>query len=779
MTVRETLQGLESRLREVRFDLFGFQVALTPELLVESFIDFAVVLGIYAFLLGIFTPELMLSQTITAGGDTASHYYPAKYLRDELLPRGHVIGWLPGWYVGMPLFQYYFPLPFVLIAVLGYVIPLQISFKLVTVLGVFLLPLCAYGCMKFMGFRFPAPAFAATFTLPFLFMESHSMWGGNIPSTLAGEFSYSISLSLTILFFGTLYRGLYLRKHVLHNAVLLAVVALTHVYTVLWAVASSTYILLSPVLWVMMSAPMLLVKKRLDLLPERIDSMLKELKAYVPYMMKAYPLAFMLTGFWIVPLLVRLKYTTSYDIPWNITEDLLPPILWPFLVFSAAGIVSALHNKDNRAGFLCYSILPCIVFFLFASKLGVVDIRFLPFIYLMLMMLAAYGLSQSVRRLRGVWLVPLIALLLTVFWVDSSKAIITGEKDTISIHTDQIMPQLRQWKYTGFTPYWVKWNYEGFENKQLWPEFKETNDYLRGGYGDPRAQFEHNDQHNAAGTVRAFESIPLFSGRSILEGLYMQSIISSPFVFYIQSEVSEQQSCPFWAVYPCTSFNLKDGTEHLKMFNVRYIVARSQKLKDAMRENAEWALAYSADPYEVWELTTNPDHYVTVPSYEPVLYRTGDWKNISYQWFRRPELIDTPIVFKKDVETSDSDVFKSIVTNPTVDSLDSLPKTPVDNRCNIREIIGAEEMEFSTDCVGKPHIISVSYYPSWVVYGADRVYMVSPSFMLVYPKEERVRLVYSKLPEDWFGISLSVLGAGIICYAFLTRDQRTRRFFSL
>ncbi|MFH1055402.1 MAG: 6-pyruvoyl-tetrahydropterin synthase-related protein [Candidatus Altiarchaeota archaeon] len=731
----------------------GIKGFISKRLTVESSVNIVVLAIVYLFLLSIFKPDLMLDKTITTGGDMGSHYYPAKFLQEELLPRGHIIGWLPGWYVGMPLFQFYFPLSFVLIAVLGYIIPLQISFKIVTVLGIFILPLCAFHCMRLMRFSFPVPIFAATFTLPFLFQESHSMWGGNIPSTLAGEFSYGISLSLTILFFGLLYRGLEEKRHVLHNAVMLASIALTHVYTILWIVASSSFLL--------------------------AGRKVKDVRERVLYMAKSYPLAFMLTGFWIIPLLSRLKYTTSYDIPWVITEDVLPPILWPFLLFSGIGIFACVRNRDKRMGFFCYSMLVSLVFFELAPKLGVVDIRFLPFIYITLMIIAAYGLQQAVKPLKGGWIVPLIVVILTIFWVNSSKVLVTGEKDKVEFHTDQIIPQLVKWSYGGFTPYWVKWNYEGFEKKPVWPEFKETNDYIKGGFNDPRAQFEHNDQHNSAGTVRAFESIPLFSGRSILEGLYMQSIISSPFVFYIQSEISEQQSCPFWAVYPCTSFNLENGTEHLKMFNTRFIVARSDKLKKAMRENRQWRLAHSADPFEVWELTTNPDHYVTVPKNEPVLFETSLWKNISYQWFRGMELIDTPIVFKAEADDVDTKRFSTIFKNPTITDLDRIEKNLINSDCNIKELIGAEEIEFSTDCIGAPHIISISYYPSWKPEGADRVYLVSPSFMLVYPTQNRVKLTYSKTWEDWLGMLLTLSATAIISYAFLTRNQRVRRFFNL
>ncbi len=731
------------------FEFMGRRV----EVAAESVVDAVVLLAVYGFLLSVFTPDVMLSETITAGGDTASHYYPAEFLRDELLPKGHVMGWLPGWYGGMPLFQFYFTVPFVLMALMSYVMPLQIAFKLVTVLGVFTLPLTAYACMKLMRFKFPVPSAAAAFSLPFLFMESHSMWGGNIPSTLAGEFSYSISLSLTILFLGLMYRGMEDRKYVLHNSVLLAFVALTHVYTVLWAVLSTTYLLL---------------RKNMD-----------DVKSRILYMAKSYPLAFMLTGFWIIPLLARIKYTTAYDIPWRITEDVMPPILWPFVVLAGFGFFTSLYSRDKRVWYLGYSILSGLVFFFLASKLGVVDIRFLPFVYVTLMLAGAYGLQQLIRPLKAKWIVPLIVVLLTVYWVNGSKAVVSVSDDGVKFNTNQVVPQLLEWKYSGFTPHWVRWNYEGFERKSLWPQYKAVNDFMGGGVASPRAKFEHSDQHNAAGTVRAFESIPLFAGRSILEGLYMQSIHTSPFTFYIQSEVSEQQSCPFWAIYPCTSFNLGNGTEHLKLFNTQYLVARSEKAKKALREHPEWRLAYSEDPFEVWELTTNTGQYVTVPENRPVLFETSDWKNISYQWFKRVELLDTPVAFKHSVDSVDREHFTSVYEDAVMGDLETLEGAPVGRECSVREIVEAESIEFTTDCVGEPHIISVSYYPSWRAEGADRVYLVSPSFMLVYPAEERVRLVYSKTAVDWLGILLTVSAAAVILYTVFGRSQKLKRFFSL
>src|SRR3989338_3894639 len=109
-----------------------------------SIITLTGILVVYAFLFYYFDLGLLLSKTITSGGDMGSDYYPALYLRDNLLPNGKIIGWSPGWYAGFPLFQFYFPLSFLAMAVLSYAIPLQIAFKLVTVLGIFLLPVSPF-----------------------------------------------------------------------------------------------------------------------------------------------------------------------------------------------------------------------------------------------------------------------------------------------------------------------------------------------------------------------------------------------------------------------------------------------------------------------------------------------------------------------------------------------------------------------------------------------------------------------------------------------------------
>ena len=691
---------------------------------------------ILVFISSIFTPELMFSKTITSGGDTASHYLPAKILMDEMLPQGRLIKWFPNWYAGIPLFQSYFLPPFIAMALLGYVIGLEISFKLITISGIVMLPALIYFMSKNMGHSTFTSTTAMTLSLIPLFLENHSMWGGNIPSTLAGEFSHMISISLAFLFLGTLKKGVEQNIWWKTNTLLFALIALTHVYTVLWIIAIT---------------PAYTIKNWC------IN--LKKLE----YIISSYATAFFLTAFWGIPMILRMEYTTPYALRWNITETILPPLLMPLTALAILGILIGLIHKKKSTSIHVISIVAASLCYLLGPHLGLVDIRFIPFIYITLAPLAAYAISIPAKKLKVSYILSYIIFFTTIFWVSTYQDILVETEDGTVLHTENIFPRLKNQTYTGYIPHWVKWNYEGFEAKPTWRSFMKVNNFLNGTIADPRVKFEHNAKINSAGTVRAFESIPLFANRNILEGLYLHAGITPPSIFYIQSEVSEQQSCPFWAKYPCTRFNLDDGTKHLRMYNVQYIVASSTKLKKALDKHQSWMKRLDANPYEVWELTDNTGSYVTVPLNTPNIITSNDWKNIYYEWFKRMDLIDTPLVYIKHPTPTDMKVFGSPQT------LNSIQKNPLPQNCDITEEIEDEKIFFTTDCIGIPHIISVSYYPSWNVEGAEKIHMASPGFMMVVPTKNQVTLTYAKQPIDIIGILFT-----ITAFAALYTEKRWR-----
>ena len=97
------------------------------------------------------------------------------------------------------------------------------------------------------GLRDPGPGCLAAATLPFLFEPSFTIYGGNILSTLAGEFSFSLSLSVALLFLGVVASGLRTGRYRALAAVLFAVTLLCHLLPALFAAAGA-------VVWLLLDA---------------------------------------------------------------------------------------------------------------------------------------------------------------------------------------------------------------------------------------------------------------------------------------------------------------------------------------------------------------------------------------------------------------------------------------------------------------------------------------------------------------------------------------------
>src|SRR5439155_334619 len=82
-------------------------------------------------------------------------------------------------------------------------------------------------------------------SLAFLFNEGNSMWGGNIPSTLAGEFAFSLAFGLAVIFFGGIYRGIETGRGCRTLAVVLALAVLCHPVAFLNATVPPLFFLLA------------------------------------------------------------------------------------------------------------------------------------------------------------------------------------------------------------------------------------------------------------------------------------------------------------------------------------------------------------------------------------------------------------------------------------------------------------------------------------------------------------------------------------------------------
>jgi hypothetical protein len=690
--------------------------------LLRSLCD-AVAVGAALYMIaGKFPGEVMFADTVTNGGDMGTHYYAASYMRDVLLPKGAVTGWCPGNYCGFPLFQFYFFLPFVLIALLSHLIPLTIAFKIGTVLGTFALPICAYGGMRLAGALFPAPALAALATMPFLFMEANSMWGGNIPSTLAGEFAFSLGFALAILFMGVLRRTIDRRQGYAWAGLLVAIIGMTHGYTLLWAGLFSTWELVT----------------------------VRDWWRRVGALTAIHGLAILLMAFWLFPLLAYAPYTTSYSHVWIIKDwkEILPPILW-----IPAGI--ALATLVIHLGLAAFGVRPFpkilglvwwatgigLIFYYTAKAFHVVDIRFFPFMQLGLCLAAAVGLGTLLGMLPAPEIWPLVGALVIPF--------VVGKQVT-------------------FIPSWVKWNYSGFERKGTYPTLKGIIEKLKGGVGDSRVVYEHSPDHEALGTIRVFENLPFFTGRSTLEGLYMQGSPTAPFIFYIQSEVSNVMSCPFpdWG---CSRPNLERGVPHLRMMNVGQYIVKSKEIKAAADKHPGLELQSSVNDYRIYRVKENADRYAIPLTTKPVLVRSDAWKETSYMWFKTatPESV-LPVFTTTKVEPDEEKLFATVSDGMPA----QFPNEPLPPASPMTEVMGNDRITIDGATPGHPILIRISYHPRWQALTGERIWIGAPTFMLVFPKTSHVELVFGDTPVVTFGRFCTLVGWLLFALGVLPTRRR-------
>ena len=187
----------------------------------------------------------LFSSTTPSGGDMGAHVLVPAYLRDNLLPSLRISGWSNDWFAGFPILYFYFPLPALTIVALDLVLPYGVAFKLVTIMGLIAMPAGSYYLARQVG----APRLVATMAGvaggTFVFMESYAIYGGNIKSTLAGEYSFSWAMAFSLFYLGALLRDSRAgRRFSPLAAIMLAGMALSHIIpTAIVGGASLIYLL--------------------------------------------------------------------------------------------------------------------------------------------------------------------------------------------------------------------------------------------------------------------------------------------------------------------------------------------------------------------------------------------------------------------------------------------------------------------------------------------------------------------------------------------------------
>jgi hypothetical protein len=722
------------------------------------------VLGSTAFVIWQLHPMTMLfTNAMDVGGDNAGHVDAVWYFIHYLLPHGQISGWDPEWLDGFPLYVFYFPLPAVFVAILNAVMPYAVAFKLVSVAGTVLLPGSAYLFGRLAGFRRPIPALMAVAMLPYLFNSSYTIDGGNIMSTMAGEFSFSLSLCFGLVFLGLVANGLETGRYRGWAAVAFAATLLCHVVPGLAFAAGAIVLTIAHGDW-----------RRIKFLgPAGVTGAL-------------------LASFWLIPFAADVRYSSSmnYTRVSTIGASLFPDQMWWVLALGAVGCVLALCLRNRIAIVLGLMTGGSAAAFAFLPSGEVYNARWLPFWFLLAALVAAYGIGELLR---------LAAVLL---YYERYHETVGALICTAGVLVVVGIP-LNLFPRFGYTtsaaslssvPGWISWNYTGFQGKEGWGSYQDVVrmlDKVRAQYGCGRVEYEYTPAATDwFGSTEAFMSLPMYTGNCFdpTEGLYFESSTTTPFHFLDQAEYSEQPSEPVSGL-PYPSWNVPDGALHSQLMGVRYLLACTANTEAAAETDPDLELVGSAPGVATVTTTGSKSVTVTTPfklylvknsplvaplSFEPVVESGSSapsWLQLGLSWYEQES--DWPQRVSLGGPASWPHAKPGTLRSPVTG-------VPIDPTTVSAISTTNESISFNVSKIGVPVVVNIPYFPNWQATGADGPWEVLPNMMVLIPTSKHVTLSYGTSRADLLGYGATAVGVVLLLILVLStpptyRPRRVRK----
>jgi hypothetical protein len=355
----------------------------------------------------------LFRNTTANGGDMGAHVWWPKFMIDNWFPKFRLSGWAPDWYAGFPVGQYYFPVPALMIWALQVVMPYNVAFKLVTVAGPLLLPAAAYSFAKGLKAPWPAPpAFAiAAFGTLVQTRNDWQIYGGNIASTLAGEFSFCIALAFALFGLGALAYTLDTGKRRWLPALLIALAIMSHIVVAIFVAIAAFLMWLTrrPLRTWKIALPVGIVAGSLSavwLLP------LYWQRAYTQSMRyaKLLPSGNAKLPSWI-PLPGPVRHTIEglwngvgrppLDVNANPVKHISPTLWLPWWMWLLAAVAIVSAGWYRRRSTLVLLVLALVVGVMFIEwpEHAIWNTRFLPFWMLAWAFLAAMGATEIARMI--------------------------------------------------------------------------------------------------------------------------------------------------------------------------------------------------------------------------------------------------------------------------------------------------------------------------------------------------------------------------------------------
>ena len=702
--------------------------------------------------------DLVFANNTPTGGDMGAHIVAIDTFIKEFMPNFQINGWSNDWFGGYPLYYFYFPLPAIITFFLNLIFPFGIAFKIMVVLSIILV---VYSIEKLMRKASnQISIYGATAGLFYVFTESFTIYGGNLASTLAGQFSFGYSLAFANLsIFYLLKSNNNFRFPI--SSIFLALCLLSHLIP---------FIIYSPIY-----AFYWLSRK------QNFNQKILSISIFLA-----------LVSRWSTSLIMNLEYTTNMSYtPFSRIEDLIKKDILP-IIFILIGLLITKHknlikNKTLNL-FELYLIFSSILLYFFVPEGALWNGRLVPFfnlgiiflffkaleifiediylyqqglnvltllffggtIYCLYIFYEKWSANQSYLNVY----VPIILLIIIFAIINLNNVVIQLNMLIVSIIFSTI----------SFLPHWLNWNFTGYEGKNDWNQIQSLYTKLEN-LKPGRIMWEPNSDMNKYGTPMTLMTLPYFTKHTSMEGLYFDSSITTPFHFISVSGLAKRPSNPVGGLsYINNKFD--QGVDYLYDLGIDYFISYTEEIESKAMSSDRLNFLFSSEPFSVFEVSSSKVELINQDI--EVFSKVNKQEGILSSVFR-----DTNITnfFEKAYENFDELDEKRIVEV----SNKILIQPSNNNNLEVTDIrITNRKISFFTNNPGELHLIKVSYFPNWSISNGLGPFRTSPSFMSVIPNQEYVEINFVKtsLEKNSFYFSIFSLLLSLI---ILIRSKNVKK----
>ena len=703
--------------------------------------------------------DLVFLNNTPTGGDMGAHIVAIDTFIKDFMPNFQISGWSNDWFAGYPLYYFYFPLPAIITFFLDVIFPFGVAFKLMVVISTILV---VYSLEKlFRKDSNKLSSIGATAGLFYVFTESFTIYGGNLASTLAGQFSFAYSLAFgNLAIFYLIKSNNKFRFSI--SSIFLSLCLLSHLIPFI------IYIPIYGFYW--------LFKK------ENINQKILSITIFLA-----------LVSRWSISLFMNLEFTTNMSYtPFTQLEDLIKEDILPgifiCLVLMIAKSKDLIKYKSLNL-FELYLVISSILLYFFVPEGALWNGRLVPFFNLGIIFIMFKVIEIFVEDLnlyqQGIHILTILFLIGTIYclyifydrWSSNESYLnlyipiiflisifaILNLKN-VEIQINLLLVSII-FSTVSFLPHWLNWNFTGYEGKNDWTQIE--NLYSKLADLEPgRIMWEPNSDMNKYGTPMTLMTIPYFTEHTSMEGLYFDSSITTPFHFISVSGLAKRPSNPVGGLsYINNQFD--QGVEHLNHLGVDYFISYTEEIESKAMDSEKLILLFSSEPFSVFKVNSSKVEliYQDIKIFSKASTQDGILSSI---------LRDTDInnFFDKAYESFDELDKKRVIEVSNGMNIVSSKK----NDLQITDLnITNNKISFFTDSPGELHLIKVSYFPNWKITNGKGPFRTSPSFMSVIPDNKYVEITFEKTIVEKNSFYFSIFSLLLSLIIFIRLKQNVKK----